>query len=258
MNSTLFDLKGKVVLVTGATGGLGLAIVQAMSEHGAIVLVSDLDPVLCAKTADRIRRAGGTAHDLPADLSRPDSAASLATSALALFGRVDVLVCNAGMQGPAGPIGQASAGDWQRVIDLNLRASVELTTALLPRMATHPGSSVILMSSIAGLRGNKSIGLYGVSKAALAQLARNLAVEWGPLGVRVNSISPGLIRTPLSASFIDNPAVIERRLSLTPLRRVGEPHEIAGVAVMLASAAGGFITGHNLVVDGGTTISDGN
>ena len=152
MNSTLFDLKGKVVLVTGATGGLGLAIVQAMSEHGAIVLVSDLDPVLCAKTADRIRRAGGTAHDLPADLSRPDSAASLATSALALFGRVDVLVCNAGMQGPAGPIGQASAGDWQRVIDLNLRASVELTTALLPRMATHPGSSVILMSSIAGLR----------------------------------------------------------------------------------------------------------
>lgn len=258
VSSKLFDLQGKVVLVTGATGGLGLAIVQAMSEHGAIVLVSDLDPALCTQTADRIRRAGGLAHDLPADLSRLDAAAALATSALALYGRVDVLVCNAGMQGPAGPIGQASASDWQRVIDLNLRASVELTTALLPKMAMYPGSSVILMSSIAGMRGNKAIGLYGISKAALAQLARNLAVEWGPLGVRVNSISPGLIRTPLSASFIDNPAAIERRLSLTPLRRVGEPHEIAGVAVMLASAAGGFITGHNLVVDGGTTISDGN
>lgn len=258
MSSTLFDLKGKVVLVTGATGGLGLAIVQAMSEHGAIVLVSDLDPVLCTKTAERIQRAGGSAHDLPADLSRLDSAATLANSALALYGRVDVLVCNAGMQGPAGPIGHTSSSDWQRVIDLNLRASVELTNALLPRMAMHPGSSVILMSSIAGLRGNKAIGLYGISKAALAQFARNLAVEWGPMGVRVNAISPGLIRTPLSASFIDNPAVIERRLSLTPLRRVGEPHEIAGVAVMLASAAGGFITGHNLVVDGGTTISDGN
>lgn len=258
MSSKLFDLKGKVVLVTGATGGLGLAIVQAMSGHGATVLVSDLDPVLCTQTADRIRRAGGAAHDLPADLSRPDSAAALAKSALALHDRVDVLVCNAGIQGPAGPIGQASPNDWQRVIDLNLRASVELTTTLLPKMAMHPGSSVILMSSIAGIRGNKAIGLYGVSKAALAQLARNLAVEWGPLGVRVNSISPGLIRTPLAASFIDNPAAIERRLSLTPLRRVGEPHEIAGVAVMLASAAGGFITGHNLVVDGGTTISDGN
>lgn len=258
MSSKLFDLQGKVVLVTGATGGLGLSIVQAMSEHGAVVLVSDLDPVLCTQTVERIRRAGGAAHELPADLSRLESAQALARSALALYGRIDVLVCNAGMQGPAGPIGQASPSDWQRVIDLNLRASVELTTVLLPKMAMHPGSSVILMSSIAGLRGNKAIGLYGISKAALAQLARNLAVEWGPLGVRVNSISPGLIRTPLSASFFDNPAAIERRLSLTPLRRVGEPHEIAGVAVMLASEAGGFITGHNLVVDGGTTISDGN
>ncbi|KRC29371.1 SDR family NAD(P)-dependent oxidoreductase [Acidovorax sp. Root219] len=258
MSSTLFDLKGKVALVTGATGGLGLAIAQAMADHGASVLASDLDPVLCARLVERIRRSGGVAHDLPADLSKVEGAAALAAAAQAVYGRVDVLVCNAGMQGPAGPIGQASPADWQRVMDLNLRAAVELTTALLPKMAANPGSSVVLMSSIAGLRGNKAIGLYGLSKAALAQLARNLAVEWGPLGVRVNSISPGLIRTPLSASFIDNPAAIERRLSLTPLRRVGEPHEIAGVAVMLASAAGGFITGHNLVVDGGTTISDGN
>lgn len=258
MSSTLFDLKGKVALVTGATGGLGLAIAQAMADHGASVLASDLDPVLCARLVERIRRSGGVAHDLPADLSKVEGAAALAAAALAVYGRVDVLVCNAGMQGPAGPIGQASPADWQRVMDLNLRAAVELTTALLPKMAANPGSSVVLMSSIAGLRGNKAIGLYGLSKAALAQLARNLAVEWGPLGVRVNSISPGLIRTPLSASFIDNPAAMERRLSLTPLRRVGEPLEIAGVAVMLASAAGGFITGHNLVVDGGTTISDGN
>lgn len=258
MSSTLFDLKGKVALVTGATGGLGLAIAQAMADHGASVLASDLDPVLCARLVERIRRSGGVAHDLAADLSKVEGAAALATAALAVHGRVDVLVCNAGMQGPAGPIGQASPADWQRVMDLNLRAAMEFTTALLPKMAANPGSSVVLMSSIAGLRGNKAIGLYGLSKAALAQLARNLAVEWGPLGVRVNSISPGLIRTPLSASFIDNPAAIERRLSLTPLRRVGEPHEIAGVAVMLASAAGGFITGHNLVVDGGTTISDGN
>lgn len=258
MSSTLFDLKGKVALVTGATGGLGLVIAQAMADHGASVLASDLDPVLCARLVERIRRSGGVARDLAADLSKVEGAAALAAAALAVHGRVDVLVCNAGMQGPAGPIGQASPADWQRVMDLNLRAAMELTTALLPKMAANPGSSVVLMSSIAGLRGNKAIGLYGLSKAALAQLARNLAVEWGPLGVRVNSISPGLIRTPLSASFIDNPAAIERRLSLTPLRRVGEPHEIAGVAVMLASAAGGFITGHNLVVDGGTTISDGN
>lgn len=190
MSSTLFDLKGKVALVTGATGGLGLAIAQAMADHGASVLASDLDPVLCARLVERIRRSGGVAHDLPADLSKVEGAAALAAAAQAVYGRVDVLVCNAGMQGPAGPIGQASPADWQRVMDLNLRAAVELTTALLPKMAANPGSSVVLMSSIAGLRGNKAIGLYGLSKAALAQLARNLAVEWGPLGVRVNSISP--------------------------------------------------------------------
>jgi NAD(P)-dependent dehydrogenase (short-subunit alcohol dehydrogenase family) len=125
-------------------------------------------------------------------------------------------------------------------------------------MAGRGGGSVILMSSIAGIRGNTAIGLYGLSKAALAQLARNLAVEWGPKGVRVNAISPGLIRTPLAEVLLADPTFMKRRLALTPLRRVGEPHEIAGVVVMLASRAGGFITGHNLVVDGGTTISDGN
>jgi NAD(P)-dependent dehydrogenase (short-subunit alcohol dehydrogenase family) len=113
------------------------------------------------------------------------------------------------------------------------------------------------MSSIAGLRGNKSIGLYGLTKAAVAQLARNLAVEWGPQGVRVNAISPGLIRTPLASGLLGNDLFMQRRLAMTPLRRVGEPHEVAGIAVMLASRAGGFITGQNLVVDGGTLISDG-
>jgi len=114
------------------------------------------------------------------------------------------------------------------------------------------------MSSIAGLRGNQAIGLYGMSKAALAQLARNLAQEWGPSGVRVNAISPGLIRTSLASGLMDNAEFMQRRLAQTPLRRVGEPHEVAGVAVMLASPAGAFITGQNLVVDGGTLISDGN
>lgn len=143
-------------------------------------------------------------------------------------------------------------------MDVNLRAAVELTRHLLPPMAEQGGGSVVLMSSIAGLRGNKSIGLYGLSKAALAQLARNLAVEWGPRGIRVNAVSPGLIRTPLSTPLMADPAFMQRRLAATPLRRVGEPEEVAAVVAMLASAAGGFISGHNLVVDGGTTISDGN
>jgi NAD(P)-dependent dehydrogenase (short-subunit alcohol dehydrogenase family) len=113
------------------------------------------------------------------------------------------------------------------------------------------------MSSIAGLRGNGAIGLYGISKAALAQMARNLAVEWGPRGVRVNAVSPGLIRTPLAQRLMDDPSFMARRLQATPLRRVGEPDEIAGAVIFLASRAGGFLTGQNLVVDGGTLVSDG-
>jgi NAD(P)-dependent dehydrogenase (short-subunit alcohol dehydrogenase family) len=183
---------------------------------------------------------------------------ALAERALKRCQRIDILVCNAGVQGPAGPLGESSDADWQRVMDTNLRSALWLCSAVIPAMAARGAGSVILMSSIAGIRGNKSIGLYRLSKAALAQLARNLAVEWGPAGVRVNAISPGLIRTALAEPLLTNSAFMERRLALTPLRRIGEPHEIAGAVVLLASRAGAFITGHNLVIDGGTTISDGN
>ncbi len=256
--STLFDLTDQVALVTGAAGGLGSAIAWAMAGHGATLVVSDLDLQRTEQLATRLREAGHTAHAVAANLARREDIGALTERAQSLCGRVDVLVCNAGVQGPAGPIGAAADSDWDRVMDINLRSALWLGTSVIPGMAERGGGSVILMSSIAGLRGNKAIGLYGLSKAGLAQLARNLAVEWGPNGVRVNAISPGLIRTPLAEGLLANDAFMERRLSLTPLRRVGEPDEIAGVAVMLASRAGAFITGHNLIVDGGTTISDGN
>jgi NAD(P)-dependent dehydrogenase (short-subunit alcohol dehydrogenase family) len=246
---SIFDLSGRTALVTGATQGLGLAIVHALSEQGARVIVSDRDEAACARTAATLREARG----LAADLTQPEAIDALCDAA----GSVDVLVCNAGVQGPSGPISSATDADWQQVLDLNLRAAVRLTSLLIPGMAKRGGGSVVLMSSIAGLRGNRAIGLYGLSKAALAQLARNLAVEWGPQGVRVNAVSPGLIRTPLADRLIADEDFMVRRLQATPLRRVGEPYEIAGVVAMLTSRAGGFVTGQNLVVDGGTTISDG-
>jgi NAD(P)-dependent dehydrogenase (short-subunit alcohol dehydrogenase family) len=258
MASSLFDLSGRVALVTGATGGLGQSICEALRAHGAKVLVSDRDAQACARLADALAGDDGGASALPADLADIAGLGSCAARALAWQGQVDILVCNAGIQGPAGPLAAVVDADWQQVMDINLRSAVELTRHLLPAMAARGGGSVVLMASIAGLRGNRSIGLYGLSKAALAQLARNLAVEWGPQGIRVNAISPGLIRTPLAAQLLDNADFIGRRLALTPLRRVGEPDEIAGAVVLLASPAGGFITGHNLVIDGGTTISDGN
>jgi len=254
----LFDLSDQVVLVTGATGGLGRALCKAMAGQGATVIASDLDTTACETFAAELRTIAPSCIALPADLSRQDQAESLARDAVARCGVVDVLVCNAGLQGPAGPLTLATGADFDRVMDLNLRSALWLGAALLPGMAERGGGSVILMASIAGLRGNKAIGLYGLSKAALAQLARNLAVEWGPSGIRVNAISPGLIRTPLSTGLMADATFMQRRLAMTPLRRVGEPHEIAGVAVMLASAAGAFVTGQNLVVDGGTLISDGN
>lgn len=250
---SLFDLTGRTALVTGATQGLGLAITQALASHGARLIVSDRDVAACERTATELRHAGHEAMAISADLASAEGIDALCEAA----GPVDVLVCNAGVQGPAGPIASVTDADWQQVMDINLRAAVRLSSRLIPGMAARGGGSVILMSSIAGLRGNRAIGLYGLSKAALAQLARNLAVEWGPHGVRVNAVSPGLVRTPLAAQLLADEAFMARRLQATPLRRVGEPHEIAGVVVMLASRAGGFVTGQNLVVDGGTTISDG-
>ncbi len=255
--SALFDLSGRTALVTGAAGGLGRAIAQAFAQHGADLVLADRDPAAAQQVADLCHGCGVQAHALAADLADRAQVDRLAADAAAVFGRIDVLVCNAGMQGPAGPLHGVDRDDWDTVFQVNLASAHRLTSLLVPAMAQRGGGSVILMASIAALRGNKAIGLYGMTKAALAQLARNLAVEWGPRGVRANAIAPGLIRTPLAAGLLADEAFMARRLAMTPLRRAGEPHEIAGVAVMLASAAGAFLTGQVLVVDGGTLVSDG-
>lgn len=249
----LFDLRGRIALLTGAGGGLGQAIALAFAAQGAELVLADRTLDATASVADRCRALGVPVRTLAADLGDPQAVQALAADC----GRVDVLVCNAGMQGPAGPLHAIDRADWDRVFQVNLASAQALTARIVPAMAQRGGGSVILMASIAALRGNRAIGLYGMTKAALAQLARNLAVEWGPEGVRANAIAPGLIRTPLADPLLANDGFMARRLAMTPLRRVGEPHEVAGVAVLLASAAGAFITGQTLVVDGGTLISDG-
>ncbi len=253
----LFDLSGRRALVTGGQRGLGLGIATALASQGAEVWISSEDAAGCADAAEGLRAQGLNAHAAACDV-RDQTALSAMVAQVTAAGPLDILVCNAGIAPHAGPIASASEADWQATMTVNLQSVLWLTGMVLPGMAAAGGGSVIIMSSIAGLRGNKALGLYALSKAANAQLARNLAVEWGPANIRVNAISPGFIRTDLSRDLLADPAFMERRMAMTPLRRPGEVAEVAGVAVMLASAAGGFITGQNIVVDGGTLITDGN
>lgn len=230
---------------------------EQMAAAGACVVVSSEDPRACTATEAELRAHGFDAIGLPCDVSSRPDVEALVRHTLELRGHIDTLVCNAGVAPHFGAISTASDEQWDLTLTVNLRSIVWLTSLVIPAMVERGGGSVIITSSISGVRGNKAIGLYGLSKAASAQLARNLAVEWGPKNVRVNAISPGLIETDFARPLLDDPEVLARRLSLTPLRRVGTPEEIAGVAIMLASRAGAFVTGQNLIVDGGTTISDG-
>ena len=256
--SELFSLTGKTALITGATRGIGLAIAWELGRAGAKLVVSSEDIQESTDIAATLFCAGIEAYAVAADLLHQPDVIELAKRTLELLGRIDVLVCNAGVAPHLGSIATASDADWDLTLTVNLRSTVWLTNHLLPAMAEHGGGSVILMSSIAGVRGNKALGLYGISKAGLAQLARNLAVEWGPKNIRINAISPGVIQTEFARPLTDNPEVMQRRIALTPLRRVGRPEEVAALALLLAAPGGAFISGQNIIVDGGTTIGDGN
>lgn len=254
---SLFSLKNRTALITGASGGLGRSIADLFALSAARLILADQTKSKAEEIAQSLRERGSEVASFGLDLADTNVLQGHALDLVSTGNVPDILVLNAGIQGPAGPLDAVTADDWHRVMAVNLASAHVLTSVFAPAMARRGGGSIILMASIAALRGNKAIGLYGMTKAALVQLARNLAVEWGPHNIRANAIAPGLIRTPLAAELLGNASFMERRLSITPLRRVGEPHEIAGVALMLAADAGAFITGQVLVVDGGTLISDG-
>ncbi|WP_317928503.1 SDR family NAD(P)-dependent oxidoreductase [Halioxenophilus sp. WMMB6] len=255
--SDLFDLSGQVAVVTGAAGGLGREIAQTLAQFGAELVLSDISTAELQQTAESLRTAGYSVLPVIADLADASSIESLAQQALNWRGRVDTLICCGGMEGFVGSLLEAPDDAWQTLMAVNLHSAQRLSAALVPSMRQQGGGSIVYVASIAGLRGNRAIGLYGIAKAGLAQLARNLAVELGPDGIRVNAVAPGLIDTPLSQHLQRDEAFMQRRMAMTPLRRVGKPSEVAGVVTMLAGRAGGFMTGQTLVVDGGTLITDG-
>lgn len=253
----LFDLTGRVALVTGATSGMGKAIAEALGYHGATLIIASNDELACEQVKEEFSQKGITTWTKVCDVSDSDQVKTLVNNALQITQKIDILVSCVGI-GLAGSLENISTHDFSKMMQINLLQALELTQLVIPSMRDNGGGSIIYLSSIASVRGNKSLGLYGITKAGLVQLARNVAVEYGPLNIRANAISPGMIDTPFAKELLSNKDFLEKRLALTPLRRVGLPEEIAGVAVMLASKAGGFITGQNIIVDGGTTISDGN
>ncbi len=247
-----FDLTGKCALITGSTRGIGLAIARSFVAAGARVVISSENAADTARVAGELGQPG-----IVCDVTDDAALAALVAGTVAALGGLDILVCNAGITGQPGPFARIDMDDYDHVMRLNLRSQVLLTGLALPHIAARGGGAAVLMASISALRGNANINAYALAKAGLAQLARNLAVEWGPRGVRVNAIAPGFIATDLSRPLLQNAEFMARRMQMTPLRRPGTPEEIAGAAQFLASDAGGFVTGQTIVVDGGTLITDG-
>lgn len=253
MNNPLFDLTGKVALITGSTKGIGRSIAEELARCGAKVVISSRKAEACEQVAAELKAKGYEALAVACHVGRKDDLQRLVDTTLQTWGRIDVLVCNAATNPVYGTTLEISDDAWDKIMQTNVKGTFWLANMVLPQMAERGEGSVILLSSIAGLRGNSVIGTYGVSKAAEAALARNLAVEWGPKGIRVNSIAPGLIRTDFAQALLDDPERVRVAEQKTPLRRIGDPVDIAGVAVFLASPASAYVTGQMIVADGGET-----
>jgi NAD(P)-dependent dehydrogenase (short-subunit alcohol dehydrogenase family) len=254
-----FDLTGKVAIVTGSSRGIGRAIAEALADHGAKVVISSRKAPACQEVADAINAAhgNGAAIVVPASISSKEELQALVDETRRQLGRIDVLVCNAASNPYYGPMAGISDVQFRKILDNNVIANHWLISMVAPEMLERGEGSIIIVSSIGGLKASPVIGAYNISKAADFQLARNLAAEFGPRQVRVNCIAPGLIRTDFAKALWENPQTLAAVTMHTPMQRIGEPHEIAGAAVFLASPASTFMTGQAIIVDGGATTGVG-
>ena len=254
--SPLFSLAGKTAVITGSTRGIGRAIAGRMAEAGATVVVSSRKADACDDAVRAIEAASGAgrAIAIPANISNKEDLQKLIDEANRRLGRIDVLVCNAASNPYYGPMSGISDDQFRKILENNVISNHWLCQMVLPQMVERRDGAIVIVSSIGGLRGSPVIGAYNVSKAADFQLARNLAVEYGPHNVRINCIAPGLVKTDFARALWEDPERLEKVNNVVPLRRIGEPDEIAGAAVFLASKAGTFMTGQMIVIDGGATI----
>jgi NAD(P)-dependent dehydrogenase (short-subunit alcohol dehydrogenase family) len=255
----LFDLTGKVAIVTGSSRGIGRAIAEALAAQGAKVVVSSRKAPACQEVADAINAEHGDERAIvvPASISSKEELQNLVDETKRRLGRIDILVCNAASNPYYGPMAGISDDQFRKILDNNVIANHWLIQMAAPDMLERGEGSIIIVSSIGGLKASPVIGAYNISKAADFQLARNLAAEFGPRQVRVNCIAPGLIKTDFAKALWENPDTLKAVTMHTPMQRIGEPHEIAGAAVFLASPASTFVTGQAIIVDGGATTGVG-
>ena len=249
---SLFDLSGKVALVTGSTRGIGKSIAEELARAGAKVAVSSRKAEACDAVEKEFQKSGFEVLARPANVSRKEDLQALVDATQQKWGRLDIVVANAASNPYYGPLTGIPDEAFDKIMANNVKSVLWLGAMTLPGM--KPGGSFIVVGSIGGILANTVIGAYGMSKAADQHLVRNLAAEWGPKGVRVNTIAPGLIRTEFARALWEDEKRRAEREQATPLRRLGEPRDIGGIAVFLASDAAAFITGQCIVADGGVTI----
>ena len=251
----IIDLSGKVAIITGSSRGIGRSIAETMAHAGARVVISSRKRGPCEEVAEGIRHAGGEAIVIPCNISDKAQVENLVDETLATWGRVDTLVCNAATNPYFGPLTQVPDEVFSKIMHNNVLANLWLVRRVVAGMSERRDGSIIVVSSIGGLRGDAWLGAYNISKAADMQLVRNLAVELGPANIRVNGIAPGLIKTDFARALWDNPELRAHVERSTPLARIGEPDDVGGLAAFLASERAAFLTGQVIVVDGGLTTT---
>ncbi len=254
---SLFNLKNKSILITGSSRGIGKAIAYQCAEHGAKVIISSRNLDICEQTTEEINTKLGNevAYAIPANISDDNQLENLVNETRKKIGKIDVLICNAATNPFMGSMLDMPIEKFDKVMHNNIRSNQILCNLVLPEMISKEDGSIIIISSIAAIKGSPILGAYNISKAADVMIVKNIAAEFGHKNIRANSIAPGLIKTDFAKALWENPDILKTVLSSTPMQRIGVPDEIAGVAVMLASDAGNYINGQTIVVDGGTTIT---
>jgi dehydrogenase/reductase SDR family protein 4 len=255
MNLSMFSLEGKVALITGGSRGIGRASALALADAGANVVVSsrkiaDLEPVAAEIKAKGVKGMAIAAHN-----AKPEDSKALVERVVKEFGRIDILMNNAGTNPYYGPIMDQDEKTWDITMNVNLKGLFMMSQLAARVMKAKGGGSIINTASIGGLRAG-DLGVYSVTKAAVIMLTQVMAKEWGQYNIRVNALAPGIIKTRLSEALWKDPAVNEKAVNGIPLLRLGEPEEIAGTVVFLASPAARYITGETIVIDGGRVHGD--